>query len=52
MDCDPFALDQLPKGGLGLEIMREVMDQVDYESGGGVNCLRMTKRIPVAALEA
>jgi serine/threonine-protein kinase RsbW len=52
MDCDPFALDQFPKGGLGLEIMREVMDQVDYESGGGVNCLRMTKRIPVAALEA
>ena len=34
------------------EIMREVMDQVDYESRGGVNCLRMTKRIPVPVLEA
>jgi serine/threonine-protein kinase RsbW len=51
-DHDPFALDQLPEGGMGLEIMREVMDQVDYESRGGVNCLRMTKRIPVPVLEA
>jgi len=51
-DCDPFALDQLPEGGIGLEIMREVMDQVDYESRGGVNCLRMTKRIPFPVLEA
>ena len=50
-DYDPFALDQLPRVGMGLEIMREVMDQVDYESSGGGNCLRMTKRIPAPAPE-
>lgn len=51
-DYDQFALGQLSEGGMGLDIMREVMDQVDYESSGGVNCLRMTKQIPVPVLEA
>ncbi len=39
--------EELPEGGLGLEILLEVMDQVDYSSADGVNTLRMLKRIAV-----
>jgi serine/threonine-protein kinase RsbW len=31
-------------GGLGLYLMRKLMDEVHYESSGGINTLTMTKR--------
>lgn len=43
---DPFewkSLDQLPEGGMGLSIIREIMDEVRYSSAHGRNCLTMTK---------
>ena len=42
---DPTVLDALPEGGLGLSLMLAAFDRVDYSSVGGVNCLRLTKRI-------
>ena len=42
---DPTVLDTLPEGGLGLSLMMAAFDRVDYSSAGGVNCLRLTKRI-------
>ena len=42
---DPTVLDTLPEGGLGLSLMLAAFDRVDYSSVGGLNCLRLTKRI-------
>lgn len=35
----------LPEGGRGLQIMRDIMDEVVYVREGQVNRLRMTKRL-------
>lgn len=35
--------DQVPEGGMGLSIIREIMDEVQYSSYQGRNCLAMTK---------
>lgn len=50
-DYDEATLDQLIEGGMGFQIMREVMDEVGYESSAGTNCLRMSKRIPLPVRE-
>jgi serine/threonine-protein kinase RsbW len=35
----------LPVGGMGLQIMHEVMDEVSYETDGRVNRLRLAKQL-------
>jgi anti-sigma regulatory factor (Ser/Thr protein kinase) len=37
-------LEQRPIGGLGVHLMRQFMDALDYRREGGRNFLRMTKR--------
>ena len=37
--------DSLPVGGMGLQIMHDVMDEVSYESDGHVNRLRLAKQL-------
>ena len=41
-------LDQAPEGGMGLSIIREIMDEVQYSSSQGRNCLTMTKFLAAA----
>ena len=41
-DFDPNNLDGLPEGGMGLEIMRQRMDEVVYSIGHEHNCLLLT----------
>jgi serine/threonine-protein kinase RsbW len=43
LDYDPNDLDSVPEGGMGLFIMRSVMDKVDYNSSHGKNTLTLTK---------
>ena len=38
-------LEQRPIGGLGIHLMRRFMDEIEYESEGGKNVLRMRKRL-------
>lgn len=42
---EPRCIAELPEGGLGLAIIREVMDEVSYASEAGVNILRMSKAL-------
>ena len=37
--------DQRPIGGLGIFLMRKIMDEISYQRSGQENILRMTKRI-------
>jgi serine/threonine-protein kinase RsbW len=43
LEFDPADLGNVPEGGMGLEITRQLMNQVSYLSDGITNCLRMTK---------
>lgn len=43
LDFDPEDVEALPERGLGLAIMRAIMDEVRYERGGGHNVLRLRK---------
>jgi serine/threonine-protein kinase RsbW len=43
LEFDPADLGSVPEGGMGIEIIRLLMDQVSYSTNGGTNCLRMTK---------
>lgn len=43
LEFDPNNRASLPEGGMGLQIMREVMDEVSYRTEGSVNLLRLTK---------
>lgn len=45
LDVAPDKVEQLPEGGMGLYIMYEVMDRVEYESRGGRNVLTLTKLV-------
>jgi serine/threonine-protein kinase RsbW len=45
-EADGADLATLCEGGFGLAIMKTVMDEVEYRSGGRSNVLRMTKRWP------
>ena len=40
---DPSDLKSVPEGGMGLELMRQTMDQATYSTEGGTNCLRLTR---------
>lgn len=42
---EPDDLDSIPEAGMGLAIMKDIMDRVDYKTAGGKNCLTMTKKI-------
>ena len=44
-DFDPSDLSSLPESGMGLQIMREVMDETAYMSDGSANTLRLTKML-------
>lgn len=37
------SLDQIPEGGMGISIIKGIMDEVQYSSSQGRNCLTMTK---------
>jgi len=39
-------LEQRPIGGLGIHLMRQFMDDIEYHSAGGKNVLRMRKCVP------
>jgi anti-sigma regulatory factor (Ser/Thr protein kinase) len=43
IDISLEEIGELPEGGMGLYIMHEVMDRVEYESKGGRNVLTMIK---------
>ena len=45
LECEPGNLDNIPEGGRGLAIMKEIMDSMDYKTEDGKNCLTMTKKI-------
>lgn len=48
VEGDDLALEDLPEGGMGVYLMRTVMDDVCYvaaSSAGDRNCLTMTKRL-------
>lgn len=47
LDFDPTALNMLPEGGLGLAIIREVMDGAAYSRCQEKNILTLTKRFIV-----
>jgi serine/threonine-protein kinase RsbW len=47
LEFDPTELNMLPEGGLGLAIIREVMDDVTYISRHDKNTLTLTKRFSV-----
>jgi serine/threonine-protein kinase RsbW len=47
LEFDPTELNMLPEGGLGLAIIREVMDDVTYISRHDKNTLTLTKRFIV-----
>jgi serine/threonine-protein kinase RsbW len=44
-DFDPDDIGQLPVGGMGLPLIKELFDAVKYESQDGINRLTLAKRI-------
>jgi serine/threonine-protein kinase RsbW len=47
LEFDPTELNMLPEKGLGLAIIREVMDDVAYSSSHDKNTLTLTKRFTI-----
>jgi serine/threonine-protein kinase RsbW len=45
LDFNPADLNGLPEGGMGLPIIRKVMDKVEYTSCDGTNRFRMWKKL-------
>jgi serine/threonine-protein kinase RsbW len=43
LDVSPEKIEELPEGGMGMFIIHEVMDRIEYESKEGRNVLTMTK---------
>jgi len=43
LEFDPEDLDSLPTGGMGLILMKKVMDDVHYETIGGENVLTLLR---------
>jgi serine/threonine-protein kinase RsbW len=43
MDFDPGDVQALPEGGMGLHIVRSIMDELTYHQQDGVNTFRMSK---------
>jgi serine/threonine-protein kinase RsbW len=44
-DFDPDDIDSLPESGMGMSLMRNTFDQIDYDSANGSNLLRMVKHV-------
>jgi serine/threonine-protein kinase RsbW len=42
---DPLRPETLPERGMGLRLLKLVMDEVHYETGGGVNRLVMRRQV-------
>jgi serine/threonine-protein kinase RsbW len=42
-EFDPDCLDSIPVGGMGLEIIRQQMDEIGYSTDSGRNCFTLTK---------
>jgi serine/threonine-protein kinase RsbW len=43
LEFDPADLAGVPEGGMGIEIIRQAMDEASYSTNSGTNCLRLTK---------
>ncbi len=43
LEFDPTVRGTLPEGGMGLQIIHELMDEASYSSEGGTNVLRLTR---------
>lgn len=43
LDVSSEDVENLPEGGMGLYIMHQIMDRIEYESKGGRNVLTLTK---------
>jgi len=50
-EFDPTNLEGIPEGGMGLEIIRQTMDEASYSTRDGTNCLRLTKFLRPAGPE-
>lgn len=48
LDFDPGDIQSLPESGMGLQIIHEIMDEVDYRSDAGVNRLSLMKSMAPA----
>lgn len=47
---NPDEIETLPTGGMGVTLMRDIMDSVDYTANAGTNTVRMRKMLaPVGA---
>lgn len=44
-EFDSADIKSVPEGGMGLEIIRQQMDEASYSVHEGVNCLRLTKYV-------
>ncbi len=42
---DPDDLSRLPEGGMGIPLMKSIMDEVSYDRREGKNCLTLCKRL-------
>lgn len=45
LDFDPKNIEKLPEGGMGLFIMHNLMNEVDYRSVNGTNVLTLSKNL-------
>jgi len=45
LDFDPKDVRALPEGGMGLHIIRSIMDEVSYQCLEGINTVTMCKRL-------
>jgi anti-sigma regulatory factor (Ser/Thr protein kinase) len=45
LEVAPDKVEELPEGGMGLYIIHQVMDRIDYESKGGRNVLTLVKKV-------
>ena len=46
LEFDPEDLGSIPEGGMGLVIIKEIMDSTGYKTEDGNNHLTMTKKLP------
>ncbi|MEW5734182.1 MAG: ATP-binding protein [Thermodesulfobacteriota bacterium] len=46
LEYDPTDLDALPEGGMGIFLIRSIMDSVSYQSIDGKNVLTMVRMLP------
>jgi serine/threonine-protein kinase RsbW len=45
MDFDPAAIADLPEGGMGLVLIKQLMDRVDYQTLEGRNTFTLARRL-------